>query len=173
MNFEWIKDINLLAYVMGSTLGLTFILGVFMGSKKLEASQIEYTIYSRFGKIYQYMFQVILAIIAIIGLKAAFGGQATTVKSWLALSYWLSMVFIVFYILTRRVAVTKEGIGYLDMFNRTSNIFYAWKQLKVFELNENMLKAVPKPQGKGIQMKIKLDSEALKAVQLIAKKAMK
>lgn len=173
MNFEWMKDINLLAYVMGSTLGLTFILGVFMGSKKLEASQIEYTIYSRFGKIYQYVFQVILAIIAIVGLKAAFSAQATTVKSWLALSYWLSMVFIVFYILTRRVAVTKDGIGYLDMFNRTSNLFYSWKQLKVFELEETMLKVMPKTQGKGIQMKIKLDSEALKAIKLIAKKAMK
>lgn len=173
MSFEWMKDINLLAYVMGSTLGLTFILGIFMGSKKLDASHIEHEIYSRYGKIYKYLFQVILAVIAIIAVKVVYSGDAGSLKTWLGLSYWLSMVFIVFYILTRRVAVTKEGIGYLDLFNRTSNLFYPWKQLKVFELNETSIKVVPKSQAKSIQMKIKLDSEALKAIQAIAKKAMK
>lgn len=173
MNFEWMKDINLLAYVMGSTLGLTFILGVFMGSKKLEASQIEHEIYSRYGKIYKYVFQVILAMIAIVAVKMIYSGGAANVKTWLGLSYWLSMVFIIFYILTRRVAVTKEGIGYIDMFNRTSNLFYPWKQLKVFELSDTSIKVMPKSQGKGIQMKIKLDSEALIAIRTIAKKAMK
>lgn len=173
MNFEWMKDVNLLAYVLGSSLGVSFILGVFIGSKKVEKSAVLYQFEGKYCKVFTYLFNVIMALIFMIAFRFIIQGNWGNYKNWLALSYWLSMVFIVSYVLTRKIIVTKEGIGYMDLFRRRGSLFYDWKKVKKIEYTESSVTVSVNGQAKELSLKLKQTGEQIEEAKKAVKLAMK
>lgn len=173
MNFEWMKDVNLLAYVLGSSLGVSFIIGVFIGSKKVDKTSILYQFEGRYNKIFTYLFNVVMTLIFMIAIRFIIKGEFGNYKNWLALSYWLSMVFIVSYVLTRKIIVTKAGIGYMDLFGRKGNLFYDWKKVKKIDYSETSVDVSINGQSRGLTMKLKQTGEQIEQAKKAVKLAMK
>ncbi len=167
------KDLNLLAYVLGSSLGVTFVLGVFLGSKKVDRKTILYQFEHRLGRYFTYGFNFVMAIIFVTAIKFFIDGVWNQYKLWLAMSYWLSIVFIVCYVMTRKLIVTKTGITYMDMFGRKGNLDYAWKKVKGYELTETLFTFKLAAPAKPITMKIKLSSKDIETAKNAIKLAMK
>ncbi len=173
MNFEWMKDVNLLAYVLGSSLGVTFVLGIFLGTKKVDPSLVVYQFETKKGRIFSYLFGILMAIIVMMAVEFFLRGQFNDYKAWLTLSYWLSMVFIVSYVLTRKLIFAKDGVGYVDLFKRKSSWFYPWKKVRKVDINETGIFVEINGNGKPIQYKIKLDSKKVEEAKKALKVAMK
>ncbi len=174
MNFEWMKDLNLLAYVLGSSLGVTFILGVFLGSKRVDRKTIAYQFVHKHNRIFTNLFNAIMCVIFLTAVKFFIDGIWGNYKLWLGLSYWLSMVFIVCYVMTRKIIVTKEGVGYMDMFGRVGNkMMYPWKKVKSFEVKETTVEFTLHDTTKPLYLKINQSSEGIETANKAIKLAMK
>jgi hypothetical protein len=167
------KDLNLLAYVLGSAIGVTFILGIFLGSKKVDKQTILYQFKHRLDRYFTYLFNIVMAIILLTSIKFFIDGVWSNYKLWLAMSYWLSIAFILCYVMTRKLIVTKEGIGYMDMFGRKGNLDYSWKKVKKYEVSEKLLTVTLAEPAKPIVFKIKLSSEDIEKAKTAIKLAMK
>lgn len=173
MNFEWMKDLNLLAYVLGSSLGVTFIVGVFFGSKKIDRKTITYQFAGRFDRMFTFVFNFVMAIILFTAIKFFIDGNWNNYKLWLAMSYWLSIAFIICYVMTRKIVVTKDGVGYMDMFGRKGNLFYPWKKVKKQELTETEIVFTMVDQSKPLVMKLKQSGKDIETAKNAIKLAMK
>lgn len=173
MNFEWMKDVNLLAYVLGSSLGVTFVLGIFLGTKKIDQSRVLYQFETKRGRIFSYLFGILMAVIVMMAIQFFMKGQFNNYKSWLVLSYWLSMIFIVSYVLTRKLVFSKDGVGYVDLFKRKSSWFYPWKKVRKVDISESGVYVEINGSGKPIQFKIKLDGSKIEEAKKALKVAMK
>lgn len=167
------KDLNLLAYVLGSSLGVTFIVGVFLGSKKIDRRTIAYQFANRYDRFFTFTFNLVMTLIFLTAVKFFIDGVWGHYKLWLGLSYWLSIVFIVCYVMTRKIIVTKEGIGYMDMFGRKGNIFYPWKKVKKFDITETGVSFEVLDQTRPLTMKIKQSGKDIETAKNAIKLAMK
>lgn len=174
MDFEWMKDINLLAYVLGSSLGVTFILGVFLGSKRVDRKTIMYQFVHKHNRIFTNIFNGLMCVIFLTAVKFFIDGVWDNYKLWLGLSYWLSIVFIVCYVMTRKIIVSKDGVGYLDMFGRVGNkMMYSWKSVKSFEIKENSVEFTLQDSTKPLFLKTNHSSEEIEKANKAIKLAMK
>lgn len=173
MNFEWMKDLNLLAYVLGSSLGVTFIVGVFLGSKKIDRKTIAYQFSHKYDRYFTFIFNLVMGIIFFTAVKFFIDGVWSNYKLWLAMSYWLSIAFIVCYVMTRKIIVTKAGVGYMDMFGRIGNLFFPWKKVKKFDLTETNVSFIMMDQSKPLLMKIKQSGKDIETAKTAIKLAMK
>ncbi len=169
------KDLNLLAYVLGSSLGVTFILGVFLGSKKVDRKTITYQFVHKHNRIFTNIFNGVMCVIFLTAIKFFIDGVWGNYKLWLELSYWLSIAFIVCYVMTRKIIISKEGVGYMDMFGRVGiKMMYSWKHVKNYEVKENSIEFTLQDSTKPLYLKIKQSSEEIdkanKAIKLAMKK---
>lgn len=165
-------NLEMFAYVLGTVLGGAFIIGIIATTKKVAQEDVKLEFKNSKKVLFMSILTMLMLGLSLSVLTLFQGLGAQWMQKTLALTYWVSMIFIFIYVQSRTLAMTKEGVGYRDIFGRVGKLFYPWNQIEKYDISEKNVTVYVKA-GNALKLPINLNADEIKKYRETAKLLMK